>query len=138
MIVYDIWQGNLDREDIRTEVSRRTAWFVMGEAPADIQAAVDSHDEDYYYKGIPGAISDDDIETTQEADEDAVDHAEDQERLQGTPAWHTRDSWIPNYEDFLQAIERVAHDETDQEAWDIIDNVRMAQLRVTERDAKAI
>lgn len=138
MVIYDCWAGNMDREDIRTEVERRTAWFKLGEAPSDLQAAADDSSEHYYYKGIPGAISDDDLINIQESDSEAEDMASDEERLRRVGSWETRDETIPAYEQFLQAIERIAHDETDKGAWTIIDNHRLAQLRVTERDAKQI
>jgi len=138
MIIYDCWAGNLDREDIRTEVERRTAWFALGEAPADLQAAADDSSEHYYYKGIPGAINDAEIITIQESDGEAEDMASDEERLRRIGTWQTREETVPAYELFLQAIERIAHDESDKEAWETIDNHRYAQLKITERDAKQI
>ena len=130
-VVYDVSDGN--PFDPATTVERRVAFFKSGNVPV-------TWFEDYrkgysgYFEGLKDSILDERIETVQEGDMDADEHRDATRSLakvqRGTV--YTTAGQI-TYADFMDAIERVANDENDEEAWKVIDKWRSRQLRMDER-----
>jgi hypothetical protein len=136
-VVYDCWDME-DRTDPAANQWRRVAVFYATEPSTDLQSLVKAERGSYrlYWDGLAGATVDEVLEQTKERDRDAERHAKESERLmeratnwRGDPIEGTG----TRYEEFLAAVDRVAEDETDEEAWRVIDGWRARQLRPEER-----
>jgi len=140
-VYYDVSDG--DPDDPASQTDRRVAVFNVGLAPKNIGEAVAKQiDDSYsysYFEGIEEALIDEIVEVTKESDYDAEQYRQEERSLlepkrhydYRTGTYIERDG--SEYETFLEAIEKVAEDDSDEEAWKVIDNWRARQLRLEER-----
>lgn len=124
-LVVDVWAG--DPEDPATEVSRFFGVWRRSDLDGEAQDLTISQDGWYDYEIKPKPLLWELIETTKEADDRAIKHQQESEhlltRVEGYDySGHNRQ--VDLYEAFLDAIERVAKDENDEEAWEIIERWR--------------
>lgn len=129
VIVYDIADGDL--EDLATNIERRMATF---EHPPSVL----KHEGEgrWGWEGLDGAMIDVELETVQEEDEGASSHRELDQRIQDRTESGYYGGNLPTAEQqerFWEAVETVALDETDEDAWAVIDAWRSRQLRSEER-----
>jgi len=128
-------------DDPGSTIFRRLAVFRDGEQPEDFQAAfqavLNSRSSYYSYEGLEGALMDEYVETVQEGDTEANEHRRAHERMSDQDGyvpynWRTASGGV-SYEQFLTAIDTVANDGENEEAWTTIDLWRQRQLRHDER-----
>lgn len=133
--------GDGPPDDPGSTIHRRIAVFVAGEEPEDFQAALSEaiKGSRWEFEGLKEpCLLDEYIGIVQEGDADANDHREADERMldrDRTPHYW-RQSGGSNgvtYEQFLAAVDVVAADYENEEAWVVIDKWRQRQLREDER-----
>jgi hypothetical protein len=152
IIIYECFDG--EKEDLATTITRRMAMFKNGEAP-DASANLaewatanasdrDKRDWEYYgFDGLPKTLYDQELETLKECDHEAEDfrNAMEQATQEVTSDYdydtgtYRRKGASP-YEKFLSAIDVIAEDYENAEAWKTINEYRADQLARTERYAK--
>lgn len=152
IIIYEWFDG--EKEDLATTVTRRMAMFKNGQAPAASDDLVEwataqadssmKRSWEYYgFDGLPNALYDQELEVLKEADRAAEDFRNAMEQATAevrgdydysTGEYGTKRS--SDYAKFLDAIDVIAEDYEDEEAWKIIDAYRADQLARTERYAK--
>lgn len=147
--IVDVWQG--DRKDPATRITR----YIGTWRASDLETEEgEAFDPDFSFPDVPQYRIDrismyefdrkksrplvwDRLETVQEPDQDLLQHREAHDRLSEqnghTPlSWRTASSGV-GYEQFLQAIDAVAVNEDDEEAWATIDKWRQRQMPEAER-----
>jgi len=144
--IVEAWRGN--KSDPATEIVTYIGVWRGDQLETDERGAFDPNFDDvfkaerygtissYHFKPRPLAWSM--IETTQESDHSALQHRDAEEALTGDRGYlgahyGGRSSNGVTYEMFLEAIEAVAVNEEDEEAWDKIENWRLRQLPESER-----
>jgi len=152
VLVYETWRGD-DREDPATKIEEWMSVFKEEDMPEEVSTARDQQniapylpkDDRYSYRtlgefgGLKGAVTDERLQVVKETDHDAVKHQKESEALMpdnDDNGYHNRyrqSSGGVYYEDFLAAIDRVAEDDGDEEAWNIINKWRERGLRLEER-----
>jgi hypothetical protein len=126
------------QEDPASTIEQRLAVFFTGEEPAEIETVAKSSYS--WFEGLNGAILDDSLDKLQERDHDAERHRQESESFLRAAQDKSQYSYGrpdgQQYEKFLEAIDRVAKNEEDEEAWTIIDHWRERQLRGEERSSR--
>jgi hypothetical protein len=140
IIVYDAWEPNVPKDDPSTSLERRMAIFVTGKEPADGMSLKIPRDH-WRFDGLEGAIADEVVEILREADREAQRLLQEEQQMlsQGRRFNYTTSSYedtASEYENFLQAIERVADDDQDDDAWTTIEQWRERQMRHEDRASR--
>lgn len=135
IIEYIVGDGPPD--DPGSTIARRIAVYRKEEVPEDFQAALTTAMENsrWGFEGMEDTLADEQIEIVQEGDHDANDHREAEARLGdgNIPySWREGSNGV-SYEQFLTAIDALAVDDQDEEAYKVIDTWRQRQLRHDER-----
>lgn len=149
VLIYETWVG--DRNDPAVQIEEWTSFFHTEDMPEEVSPAqdqrgippyVDNNTRGYgsYYiqrfEGLQGEVLSKQIRIIQEKDHNIEKMKREQEAMLDTKDNYSRyrHSYKGlNYEDFLNAIERVGENEDDEEAWKIIDSWRSRALRQEER-----
>lgn len=137
-VIYSISDG--EYEDIATNIERRVAIFVgpwNKDLRTEITTAMGSSSYGWF-EGLPGALTDDVMETTQQADKDAQEQQREEERLTN-PERVT--SWDRNgqkdqkdYAAFWEAVDQLAEGgEESEELWEQIDTWRLRYAMQNEK-----
>jgi hypothetical protein len=129
-VTYSVADG--DPDDPATTLEFWISIFKRGEAPADIGKAINNAWGGF--EGLNGAITNETLEVKQECDYEAERFRQQTEHLMSAPEEdgyyaRTQNAEKLAYQAFQDAIERVSADESDEEAWDVIDSWRKRQLR---------
>lgn len=142
--IVDIWSGDLN--DPATGITRYIGVWKAEDLETEERGAFDPDfskartSRSYYYGdwqgGDPQPLLWEALEETKKPDKDASDHKEEHEqfseRREGYYS-HSHNSLVDQYQAFLDAIDRVARDESDEEAWTIINTWRNRQNAQYER-----
>jgi len=131
LVAYTVSDG--DAEDIATQIERRVAIFRQDKFPDDPYPKPGGENSGYYssfFEGLPQAEIDEPLDMVKDRDREALQHREESAQLmdQKTADYHRLVERV-TFEDFLNAVETVKHDESDEEAWKIIDNWRTRKMR---------
>lgn len=159
IIIYDVWQGEVPKDDPSVEIKRRAALFTPDDPEkippeGKLQESVDemidnerSRRNRYYgwryWDGLEHSVFDEEIETTKAADKDAVRFREEHEQAQksGRRYDYTTNEYVYDqslYDLFLGALDTIAKDPEDEEAWEAVRKYRADRLAASERGAKNV
>jgi hypothetical protein len=130
VLIYELASG--DPMDPASTVERRLATY-QGKVPPK---PFDEPKSSYYgeFERLRDAKLDERLEIVQEGDYTAQQHREATRSLLQVKKGHAYVYGAQvTYQEFMDAIERVANDDTDEEAWGVIDQWRRRQLRSEER-----
>lgn len=145
IVVFDCWSANLDRNDPATGLERRLAIFLPGAEPKNGKLPLKEMDRWSYSSDgyLEGAFSEEIIEVLRSPDSDAQRHLSDQENaLNMGKRYNYQTNQYEDagsdYEKFLDAIDRVAEHDDDEEAWEAIDKWRLRRIRSDEDRARRL
>jgi len=131
LVAYTVSDGEAD--DIATQIERRVAIFRKDTFPDDPYPKPVEESSHYgygYFEGLPQAEIDEPLDLVKDRDREALQHREESAQLMDKKtADYNRMIERVTFEDFLNAVETVKHDESDEEAWKIIDNWRTRKMR---------
>ena len=156
VIVYDHWDGPVG--DPASKQTRRMAMFNPDdEKPDDIQEWIDAEEHldawsdpyrnqrssRYYsyrsdFNGLWGASFDESLEVIKERDEDAERFRRDMEREMAPVSIYGQEDAKAEAERFFEAVDLIATDRENTDAWKIIDAYRNRQLQRSESGAKQL
>lgn len=151
VIMYETWLGE-DRTDPACQIEEWLSLFVTEDLPEEDSGATGMIREgtDYYVKesrysyhnhfeGLKGAKLNEKVSIVKETDHDAARHQKESEAMMPDAMEASSYNRMRysiggvQYEDFLAAIDRVAEDDSDKEAWKTIETWRSRSLRAEER-----
>jgi hypothetical protein len=144
MLLYQTWVG--DKGDPATTVEEWASIFLEEDLPEEYSDAkiqsnvppyVSSEKHSYrkgWFDGLKDSQADNKLRVVQEGDEASEQHRrEHQDMLNDNGSSYRYRLMGMSYEEFLDAIDRVAENEEDERAWDTIDKWRSRQMRDEER-----
>jgi hypothetical protein len=152
MLLYETWMGS-NRDDPATQIEEFMSCLKTEDVPEKRSEAKDqSNIEPYVAKKERYSYRDDfeglvkeqfhkKLQVVKATDRDALKHQRESDALLPDPeedptSWNSRyrtNAGGVYYEDFLAAIDRVAANDKDKEAWEIINKWRSRSLRSEER-----
>jgi hypothetical protein len=154
VFIYETWMGE-DREDPACQIEQWMSMFETEKLPDEystnpfIEEGNAPYIKDSRYswrddfEGLKGAVANQELRVVKETDHDALRHEKESVALLPDPevdeSTNRRNRWRHSaggeifYEDFLDAIDKVAENERDEDAWKIINAWRSRTLRAEER-----